>query len=855
MEHTTFSPATRSWFDASFDAPTEVQRRGWEAIGRGAHALLVAPTGSGKTLAAFLATIDRLATGPEPQTPGVRVVYVSPLKALVYDIERNLRAPLRGVELAAARLGTSARPLTVSVRTGDTPPRERQRQLRAPGEILVTTPESLYLILGSRARATLGTVETLIVDEIHALAATKRGVHLALSLERVAEIAAGDPQRIGLSATVRPHDEVARFLGGDRPVEVIDAARPPCLDLAVCVPVPDMTEVAAAGLAQPSSGARAPAPASAAAPTGARGTSPAGLPDGSSGTTPAALTGDRPGGSILRDLYDREIGTPPPERGLWAAIYPRLLEEILAHHATIVFVNSRGLCERLARRLNELAGQELVRAHHGSVSHEQRRAIEEGLKRGQIRGIVATSSLELGIDMGAVDQVLLVESPGSVARGLQRVGRAGHRVGETSVGRIYPKFRGDLLESAVVARRMREGEIERLTVPQNALDVLAQQLVALCADGEREVEALARLVRRAYPYHQLGREALTATLDMLSGRYPSTELADLRPLLAWDRTADRVRGRRGATLVARLNGGTIPDRGTFSVHLGEDGPRVGELDEEMVYETRRGDHILLGASTWRVEAISRDRVVVVPAPGEPGRLPFWKGEGPGRPIELGRALGAFLRAAAAVAPERLAEWIATESPLDPLAAQNLAAYLEEQRTATGVLPSDRLIVVERFRDELGDWRVCILTPFGARIHAPWAMAVQRMLAVRSGCESQIMYADDGIVVRLADTEELPDLELLLPDPDGVRDLVTEQLADTALFAGLFRENAARALLLKRWRGGGRRPLWAQRLKAQQLLGAVRRYPGFPVVLETYRQALGDVFDLPGLEGLLRDVRA
>ncbi len=803
-----FTPATRRWFDQHFAGPTPAQARGWPVIAAGHHALITAPTGSGKTLAAFLWAIDRLmAVGDDAalRPPGVQVLYISPLKALVYDIERNLRAPLAGVARVAADLGLTVQPPRVAIRTGDTPAQERARQLRAPAEILVTTPESLYLLLGSRAAENLRTVHTVIVDEVHALAPTKRGAHLALSLERLAARCLRDPQRIGLSATVRPLAEAARFLGGERAVEIVDAAAAPRLDLKVCVPVPDME--------RPPPVVRGPLPIT-------------------------------------------------PERGIWSALYPALLEAIRTHRSTIIFVNSRGLAERLCRRLNELAADgdpppvpDLVRAHHGSVSHERRTAIEEALKRGDLKAIVATSSLEMGIDMGAVDQVLLVESPGSVARGLQRVGRAGHGVGEVSSGRIFPKFRGDLLECAVVAARMLTGELEPFRMPRNALDVLAQQVAAHCATGDRTVGELHALVTRAGPYRELSRAALEAVLEMLSGGFPGGELADLKPLLAWDRATDTLSARRGTALIARLNAGTIPDRGYYSVYLGADGPRIGELDEEMVFESKAGDCILLGATSWRVEQITRDRVIVSPAPGEPGRLPFWHGDGPGRPLALGRAVGAFCRQAAGLKGEAAAAWVQGQAPLDDLAAVNLAAYIQAQREATGQVPSDRTIVVERFRDELGDWRVCILSPFGAPIHAPWAMALQARLGRRSGVAVQVMYADDGIVLRLADGEDLPTLDDLLPDRAEVEDQVTEQLADTALFAGLFRENAARALLTPRRQAKGRQPLWAQRLRAQTLLATVRRYPRFPLVIETYRQALGDVFDLPGLKEVLTLVQS
>ncbi len=826
-----FSPATRSWFEARFGSPTPVQAAGWARIVAGEHALLLAPTGSGKTLAAFLACIDRLAFAPAPSPPsGVRVLYVSPLKALAYDIERNLRAPLCGVQ-GAAETATGAtagmRIPRVAVRTGDTPASERAAQRRNPAEILVTTPESLYLILGSAQRETLRSVETVIVDELHVLAPSKRGAHLALSLERVAALAARDPQRIGLSATARPVAEVARFLGGDRPVAVVDHTSRPLLDLQIRVPVPDMTTPSRKG-----SGWK------------------------------RQLFGERR--SPAHELSPEGVASEAsldPALGLWPAIEPQLVEQILAHRSTIVFVNSRGLCERLCARLNELAtatgacAGDLVRAHHGSVAHGTRKEIEEALKAGRLRGIVATSSLELGIDMDAVDLVLLVESPGSVARGLQRIGRAGHGVGEVSRGRLYPKHRGDLLEATVVCRGMQEGAVEALSVPRNPLDVLAQQIVAMCASDGWQVADLERVVRRAANFHSLSRPALIAVLDMLSGRYPSTDFAELRPRLLWDREADRLEARRGAGRLALLSGGTIPDRGLFGVHVGPDGPRIGELDEEMVYETRPGQTITLGASTWRVVEITRDRVVVAPAPGEIGRLPFWRGDGPGRPHELGRALGAFLRELGDREPDTVEAWLRAEWGLDPFAARNLSDYVAEQREATGVLPTDRALTIERFRDELGDWRVCILSPWGVRIHAPWALALEARLSEDAGYAVQTIYNDDGIALRFADTDQPPDLALLLPEPEELEERILAQLGHSALFAAQFRENAARALLLPRRRPGARTPLWAQRLRAQNLLAVARPFSNFPIVLETYRSCLQEVFDLPGLETLLRRVQA
>jgi ATP-dependent Lhr-like helicase len=807
-----FSPSATAWFDANFAQPTEAQRRGWAAISAGEHVVVAAPTGSGKTLAAFLWAIDRLLQSPPAAVPGTRVLYVSPLKALVHDVERNLRAPLAGIARAREAAGMPVHRVAVDVRTGDTPQRERQRQAKLPGEILVTTPESLFLILGSRARENLRTVETVIVDELHSLVPTKRGAHLALSLERLSALCDAEPQRVGLSATIEPIDTAAAFLGGDRPVVTVDALAPPLLDLEVKVPLADMTR----------------APREEPAPSG---------------------------GALLGELFAQERPPAPPERGIWAAVYPTLLEAIRAHRSTIVFVNSRGLCERLAQRLNELAGEELVLAHHGSVSHDRRREIEEALKAGRVRGIVATSSLELGIDMGAVDLVALVESPGSVARGLQRVGRAGHAVGAVSIGRIYPKFRGDLLECAAIAERMRAGQIEAVGMPRNPLDVLAQQVVAMVAVEDWAVPELARLVGRAAPYRELGRSALDGVLEMLSGGYAAGDFADMRPLLNWDRTADRLTARRGAAMAARLNAGTIPDRGLYGVHLGGDGPRIGELDEEMVFETKPGDNVLLGASTWRVEEVTRDRVIVSPAPGEPGRLPFWRGDGPGRPLELGRALGAMTRRLAAMPEPAARDWLRVHGGLDAYAAGNLVAYLREQRTHTGTLPTDRSITVERFRDELGDWRICLLSPFGSRVHAPWAIALQQQLSLRAGFDVQVMYTDDGIVLRFADMDDLPEVAELFPAPEDVEDRVVDHLPATAMFAALFRENAARALLMPRRSREGRRPLWAQRLKAQALMATVQRYPAFPMILETYRQALSEVFDLAALREVLGGVRA
>jgi ATP-dependent Lhr-like helicase len=964
-----FTHRTRAWFEEAFAAPTPAQREAWPAIARGEHVLVSAPTGSGKTLAAFLWALDRLSAGHGQEEPspapaparaqgsrsevspdgqdgpsraparaqgsrsevspdgqdgpsraparaqgsrsevstdgqdgpahthpwGTRVVYVSPLKALAYDIERNLRAPLRGIGAEDVRVG---------IRTGDTPQAERAAMLREPPDILVTTPESLYLMLTSRARGTLEQVEAVIVDEIHAVAHSKRGSHLALTLERLEALVAargglsgdGDErlaraqgsrsrvseptsvvQRIGLSATQNPLEEIGRFLvGPGRDVTIVDAtgrgAAAKALDLQIQVPVESMTE-----------------------------------PHG-----PGEPLEPVPGGE-------------PTTASIWPAIYPELLKLVREHNSTIVFVNNRRSAERVALRLNELAGREedekaasggpsaerggepggpgggpppraeIARAHHGSLAREERTKVEELLKAGELPCLVATSSLELGIDMGAVDLVVQIESPKSVARGLQRIGRAGHGVDEVSVGRIFPKFRGDLLECAVVVRRMREGLIEPTVVPRNALDVLAQHVVSMAvadepagagpskekggADGAVEeepagvsVDELHALVRRTHPYAELSRELLENVLDMLDGRYPSSEFGELRARIVWDRVAGRIRARRGSRQLAVANAGTIPDRGLFAVTL-PDGRRVGELDEEMVYEARPGQVFLLGASTWRIQEIGRDRVIVTPAPGAPGAVPFWKGDTVGRPKELGAAIGAFSRWAV----DQDAATLEREYDLDERAAGNLLAYLSEQQAATRVLPSERTIVLERFRDEIGDWRLCLLSPYGGRVHAAWGLALSARIQERFGVHAEAIWSDDGIVLHLPDLDggegdgdlggdpagggwegigSLPSAaELVLIEPEEVERAVVAELGGSALFGARFRENAARALLIPRAYPGRRTPLWQQRLKAQSLLEVARRYEDFPIVLETYRECLKDVLDLPGLEELLRGLHS
>nr|WP_261167156.1 ATP-dependent helicase [Microbacterium sp. Marseille-Q6965] len=835
-----FGEATREWFRGAFPAPTDAQRGAWEAISGGRHALVVAPTGSGKTLSAFLWAIDRVFREPAPEQRSSRILYVSPLKALGVDVERNLRSPLVGISQAARRLGIPAPEVSVGVRSGDTPSSERQKLVRNPPDILITTPESLYLMLTSQARETLRGVHTVIVDEVHAVAATKRGAHLAVSLERLDDLLDAPAQRIGLSATVRPIDEVARFLGGSAPVDIVAPRASKTFDLQVTVPVDDMQN---------------PPPAAGAAP---------GPEDG-------------------EDEWFRPPESTEITGSIWPHVEEAIVDRILQHRSTIVFANSRRLAERLTGRLNEIyaervgidvpaptvpaammaqagatAGVEpiLAKAHHGSVSKEQRAQVEEELKSGALRCVVATSSLELGIDMGAVDLVIQVEAPPSAASGLQRVGRAGHRVGEISRAALFPKHRADVLHTAIVTERMLSGRIEAISIPQNPLDILAQQTVAATALGTIEVEAWFETVRRSAPFRTLPRGAFEATLDLLAGRYPSDEFAELRPRLVWDRDAGTIEGRPGAQRLAVTSGGTIPDRGLFGVFVaGEStGARVGELDEEMVYESRVNDVFTLGTTSWRIVEITHDRVNVVPAFGQPGKVPFWHGDGLGRPAELGEALGAMARELAGSPRDKAVERL-RQAGLDERAIENLLAYLSEQKEATGSLPTDRTLTVERGRDEVGDWRIILHSPYGMHVHAPWALAVNARIRERLGVEGSAVASDDGIIARIPDAEsEPPGAELFVFDPEELEQIVTDEVGGSALFASRFRECAARALLMPRTNPNRRTPLWQQRQRSAQLLEVARRHPTFPIILETLREVLQDVYDLPALTRLARGIQ-
>ena len=845
-----FHPAVREWFTQAFEGPTKPQQLGWPVIARGDSTLILAPTGSGKTLTAFLWCLNRLMfTPPPPPKERCRVLYVSPLKALAVDVERNLRAPLAGIVNIAQSRGEAITTPAIAIRTGDTPANERARFLREAADILITTPESLFLLLTANARERLATVDTVIIDEIHALVPGKRGAHLALSLERLEALRPkGAPplQRIGLSATQRPLEEVARFLGGAearpapkrrrkeskpatrkrealpldeveaelhgefaqeekpaafRPVTIVNAAEKKQLKVQIEVPVEDMARVAA----------------------------PIDIPSG-----PAAQG--------------------PVRASIWASIHPRLLELIRAHQSTLLFVNSRRLAERLAGALNELAGEPLVRSHHGSLAREARSEVEDLLKAGRIKALVATSSLELGIDMGAIDLVVQIEAPPSVASGLQRIGRSGHQIGAVSEGIIFPKFRGDLVASAAVARAMHEGMVESTRYPRNPLDVLAQQIVAMAALDTWDVDELFAVIRRAAPFTDLSRRMFEGVLDMLSGRYPADEFAELRPRVTWDRVNNTIVGREGAKRVAIANAGTIPDRGLYGVFLaGADRPvRVGELDEEMVFESQVGETFTLGASTWRIEEITHDRVLVTPAPGEPGKMPFWHGDQAGRPVELGFAIGKLVRELRSLPRATAVDRLVRQHDLDATAAENMLRYLDDQ-AAAGAVPDDRTIVIERCLDELGDWRVCLLSPLGSRIHAPWAMAVTARIRNQTGTDVEVMWGDEGFVVRFPEVDSPPDPQLLIPDVDEVEALVLRQLGSTSLFAARFRETAARALLLPRRRPGMRTPLWQQRKRASDLLAVASRFGSFPALLETYREVLRDHFDMPALVDTLRKI--
>ncbi len=947
-----FHPVTAEWFRAVFDSPTQPQREGWPAIARGDSTLILAPTGTGKTLTAFLWCLDKLMlqqpsqavtavpaaaaviapaqpfgkkrgkrpkaekTSILPEGVGVRVVYISPLKALAVDVERNLRSPLAGISNMAQRIGVPVHTPEISVRTGDTPTSERARFAKHPGEILITTPESLYLLLTSNAGEALRTVETVIIDEIHALVPSKRGAHMALSLERLEALASRKVQRIGLSATQRPLEEVARFLGGADGFTSASSAKQ-SMNPALKPERDDSSTIIEAAVVdssiyiEASQDQRSEPPVEEGvdiAPDVAEAAGSAALQLGDTEEDTRALAGEvvsiryRPVTIVnagarkaleltvevpvedmarLGEIQDSPSGPAsqgPKRTSIWQSIHPRLLEIIRAHTSTILFVNARRIAERLAGAINELAGEQIARAHHGSLAASQRSEIEELLKAGHIRALVATSSLELGIDMGAVDLVIQIEAPPSVASGMQRIGRAGHQVGAPSKGIIFPKYRADLIACAAVTSAMHEGHVESTRYLRNALDVLAQQMVAIIAHPPlSEQDALRRakkhrsdedespgisydrllgIIRSCAGYAGLSIAVFEGVLDMLAGRYPSDEFGELRPRVTWDRQKGWITPRQGVKKIAILNGGTIPDRGTFGVFLSGDRNkpiRVGELDEEMVFEARNGETFILGASTWRIDEITHDRVLVSPAPGEPGKMPFWHGDQAGRPLEFGRRIGTLIRELRDMPRSAAVTRLTREHDLDGLASENLMRYLADQEVATESVPDDRTIVVERVRDELGDWRVCVLTPFGSRVHAPWAMAVTGRIRAAGGADVETMWSEDGFVIRFPEADTAPDTDALFPEPAEANEFVQRQLGSTALFAAKFRESAARALLLPRRRADGRTPLWQQRKRAYDLLSVAARYPQFPMLLEAYRECLRDVFDMPALSEILRSI--
>ncbi len=770
-----------TWFRETFGEPTPAQELAWPALARSESALVVAPTGSGKTLAAFLVFLDRLAREPDRERDGVKVLYVTPLKALGNDIHRNLEVPLEGMTRLAERLGKPAPGITIGIRSGDTPQKERDRLTRKPPDVLITTPESLYLMLTSeRAAKTLGSVEAVIVDEVHALAPNKRGTHLTVSLERLAWLTGRPFQRVGLSATVRPAERVAAWLGGqerrtDRPVQVLDSGGRKEIDLTVASPVEDFREL--------------------------------------------------------------------PGESVWPSIFDELHRLVREHHSTLIFVNNRRLAERAARQINERAGEELARVHHGSLSREKRYEVEALLKAGKLPAMVSTSSMELGIDIGAIDLVVQIESPKSVTSGLQRVGRAGHLVGEVATGRIIPKIRADLVDAAAVARGMLRREIETTEVPEGCLDILAQQIAATVSAGEWTDQQLFELMRGAYPFRELDRGRFEAVLGMLSGQYPAARFGELRPRVVWNRSNGEVRARPGTRMLAVTNGGAIPDRGYYRVVHGGTGARLGELDEAFVFEMIPGDSFVLGSAVWRLDHIDRDEVVVTEAPGAMPSMPFWHGEQAGRPYEQGVRFGEFL----AEAGKRLDDpdvdaWLREECALDELAAANLRTFLTEQRDASGELPTHKAIVIEEFDDELGDRRVVVHSPFGSRVHQAWMLVVRARIRDAENLDVEAVAVDDGFMLRLPGRESPVPIDLItqLPGDEELDELLLRELQVSPIFGVLFRESAARALLLPR-RGPDRRtPLWLQRIRAQDLMQLVKRYGEFPILLEAYREAWDDL---------------
>jgi ATP-dependent Lhr-like helicase len=799
-----FHPVVAAWFERTYGEPSPPQSQGWPLIAAGQNVLLLAPTGSGKTFAAFLKCLDWLyqeALAGTTITDGVSVLYISPLKALNNDIHRNLEIPLQGIADLSKELGTPLPLLTKAVRTGDTPAAERRRMIQKPPQILITTPESLFLMLSSQARQILKTVRYIIVDEIHTLFPNKRGAFLALSLERLEHLI-GDKhpaQRIGLSATMQPLDQVAAFLGGNRydrqtgaieprPVVIVDTGQRKKLDLQILLPVPDLSEL--------------------------------------------------------------------PEKSIWPPIYEKLLELVNQHRTTLIFVNNRRQAERITAEINRLAGRELARTHHGSVSKEVRLEAEEMLKAGKLPCVVATASLELGIDIGYIDLVVQIESPKEVARGLQRVGRAGHIVDMPSKGRIIPKTRADLLEAAAIIREMKSGRVEPAQAPLNCLDILAQQVVALTAEGEWRVDEAFRVIRGAYNYRDLSWKEFEKVLEMLSGNYDAAEFIELKPRLFWDRLQGVLRAENYGKRLVYSNAGTIPDRGYFGVYLAGSGVKLGELDEEFVFERRLNERFVLGTSTWRIEEIRQDRVIVKPARKGEAYIPFWKADQGGRTYELGKRIGAFYgEVETRLDRDDFEVWLGDNCGIDNPAARNICKYIQAQKQAVGFIQTDRRLILETYPDEAGEWRVVLHSPFGAKLHMALGYVIKDHWAQQYGYEAEMLALDEALLFHCPASIEPPAIGWADIFMDTLEWQVARTVASSVLFGTVFRHCAQRSLVMPRTGYGKKRmPLWLARLKAGNLLQIVAQYQDFPLIVETYREVLQDFFDLAGLKEVIRGIQ-
>ena len=804
FKSSSFHPVTETWFANRFGAPSPPQVLGWPSIASKQHTLILAPTGSGKTLAAFLWCIDELfqtlSSNPDGEHPGVHTLYISPLKALNNDIQHNLKEPLSGIRHTAGQQGLDWPVIRTAVRTGDTPSHVRQAMVKHPPHILITTPESLYLLITSeKGRLIFRSLKYLIVDEIHALSNNKRGVHLSLSLERLMTLVEGQPTRIGLSATQRPLERIAAFLGGQqydtatgthhpRPVNIVDTGQRKAMDLKVISPTADWSD----------------------------------LPDASA----------------------------------WPLVIDKLYEYITSHRNTLVFVNMRAQAEKIARQLNDkhrsLTGDpeaELALAHHGSISREIRYTIEDRLKAGTIPAVIATASLELGIDIGSIDLVIQLGSPTSVSSGLQRIGRSGHLLDSTSKGRIMPLFQADVDDCLALTDAMVHQQIEETVIPENALDVLSQQIVAEVAMRDWSREALFHLMRNSYCYRYLSETAFNNVVGMLSGRFAAAELRALSPRLTWDQVNDKLIARRGSRLTAVMNGGTIADRGYYGVYLEGSRTRLGEVEEEFVFESKIGDIFFLGNNEWRINEITRDRIIVTPRGSVKPRAPFWKAEPLYRDFMTSRKIGAYRKVIFNQTETASLPTFADENTI-----HSAGEILRRQQQAVGQVPTDKDIVVEYFRDSVGEPQIVLHAPYGGRVIGAWATALAAALEERTKAQVQFSYDDDGMMFRLLDQETFPEFDTLLSLPfSDIESYLTAQLSQTPMFIVRFRHNATRALLLQRSRTDKRIPLWLQRLRAADLLQVVRDVPDFPILLETYRDCLQDLFDINALETVINEI--